>query len=246
MLIRAENGVNLLIDGGEDKDILLSYLLDRNVKRLNYVLITHFDSDHYAGILNLFGKIKIKKILISPQVNKTAEFEEFLKNAEKQKIQIVVVKAGDVISIDKNTKLEILWPNIKKSVNMNLNDNSIVSKITYKWINILSTGDISTTVDNSLIEDCSKKILNTDILKIAHHGSNTSTSEAFIKIANPKIALIGVGKDNKFGHPKEEIIQRLEFANTIIYRTDLYGEITIKISRNGKIKAKTHLQENSV
>lgn len=246
MLIRTENKVNVLIDGGENTKILLPYLLDRNVKKLDYVLISHFDSDHYAGVMDIIGKIKIKNLLISPQVNKTAEFEEFLEKIQKQKIQIIVVKAGDILNISKNTKLEILWPDINLSKNMDLNDNSIVSKITYKDKTLLSTGDISTTVDNLLNSLYSKEELTTDILKIAHHGSNTSTSKKFLEIVKPKIALIGVGKDNKFGHPKQEIIERLKSVNANIYRTDLLGEITIKINKNGNIKVKTYLEENSV
>lgn len=246
MLIRTEYDINLLIDGGEENNILLPYLLSKKVSKLDYVLISHFDTDHYAGVMEIIGKIKIKNILISPQINRTAEFEEFLEKVQKQNIQIIVVKAGDILKIDKNTKLEILWPDMKLSKNMDLNDNSIVSKITYKDRTLLSTGDISVTVDNLLNSLYSKEKLSTDILKVAHHGSNTSTSEEILEKLNPQIALIGVGKDNKFGHPKQEIIERLESINVKIYRTDLCGEITIKIDNNGNIKIKTYIEENSV
>jgi len=242
MLITTKMGKRILIDGGEDNNILLPYLLDRNVKKIDYVIISHFDSDHYAGIVPILGKIKIKNMVISKQNEQSTEIEEFVKLVNKYKINMVVVSAGDKIVVDKNTNIHILWPTKESLKNMDLNDNSIVAKVNYLGMSILSTGDISKTVDNFIMDIYPESMLKSDILKIAHHGSKTSTSLEFIEKVKPKIALIGVGKNNKFGHPNEEVIENLEKNGVKIYRTDRDGEISIEIDKKGKIKLRRFLE----
>jgi len=242
MLITTTKGKTILIDGGEDNDILLPYLLDKKIRQIDYIIISHFDSDHYAGLTDLLGKIKIKNIIISKQSKKNGEFEEFINMAYKYKINIVTVKAGDRINVDKDTKIDILWPNEESLGTMDLNDNSIVAKISYRNIKMLSTGDISKIVENFIMDIYREEVLKVDILKVAHHGSNTSSSLEFIKKVKPKIALIGVGKNNKFGHPTEDVLENLLEVGSKIYRTDEDGEITIVVDRKGRIKLKKFLE----
>lgn len=246
MLIKTKTGKIILIDGGEDNNILLPYLLDKKINKIDYVIISHFDSDHYAGIIPLIGKISIKNIIISKQSEKNFEVEEFIELVNKNKIDIKIVSAGDEIYIDKSTNIEILWPTEKSLKGMNLNDNSIVARLNYEGLHVLSTGDISETVDNFLIENYPESILKSDILKVAHHGSKTSSSLKFIEKVSPKIALIGVGKNNKFGHPNKEVIFRLEDLGSKIYRTDQNGEISIEINQGGKIKIETFLEQKFI
>lgn len=242
MLITTKMGKRILIDGGEENNILLPYLLDRKINRVDYIIISHFDSDHYAGIVPILGKIKVQNIVISKQSEQNAEIEEFIKLANKYKINIAIVSAGDKIVVDKNTNIDILWPTKTSLKNMDLNDNSIVAKVNYQGVSILSTGDISKTVDNFIMDTYSENLLKADILKVAHHGSKTSTSLEFIEKVKPKIALIGVGKNNKFGHPNEEVIEILENVRCKIYRTDENGEISIEIDKKGKIKLRRFLE----
>ena len=242
MLITTRYGKKILIDGGEENDILLPYLLNRGVKKIDYLMISHFDSDHYAGISSILGKIKVQNIIISKQCEKNYGFEEFIKLASNYRINIIAVKAGENISVDEDTSINILWPTETSLNAMNLNDNSIVAKIDYGETSILCTGDISENVEKVLIDTYSAQILEAEILKIAHHGSNTSSSLEFLEKVKPKIALIGVGKNNKFGHPKTEVLENLEKVGSKIYRTDEDGEINIIIDKNGRIKIKRFLE----
>ena len=107
---------------------------------------------------------------------------------------------------------------------------------------MLITGDIEEIAEKMILEKIDKKKLEAVVLKVAHHGSKTSSTKDFLEAVKPKIALIGVGKDNTFGHPNQEVLERLEEIGTKIYRTDLCGEITLNISKNGKIKVKKHIK----
>lgn len=236
MLITTKKGKTILIDGGEDNNILLPYLLDRGIRKFDYIIISHFDSDHYAGITPILGKIKINNLIISKQSEKNAEFEEFIRIARKCKINIVTVSAGNNIIVDEDTNINILWPNETSLKTMDLNNNSIVAKIEHKGIEILYTGDISEDVEKIIIETYPENVLKTDILKVAHHGSNTSSSAEFLEKVKPKISLIGVGKNNKFGHPTEEVIKNLEKVGSKIYRTDLDGEIALIVNEKRENK----------
>ena len=122
-----------------------------------------------------------------------------------------------------------------------LNNNSIVAKLTYKQFSILFSGDIEKSEEN-IVDKFTANELKSTIIKVPHHGSKTSSSEEFIKAVNPSIALIGVGENNKFGHPNEEVLQRLENINCKICRTDEMGEIEIRVSNKGKLKLKKLLE----
>ena len=121
-----------------------------------------------------------------------------------------------------------------------LNNNSIVAKFTYNSFSVLFTGDIEKSEEN-LIDKYINEELKSDVLKVAHHGSKTSTSKEFLEVVKPKIALIGVGENNNFGHPNTLVIKRLEEIGCKILRTDKMGEIQIKINNKGKILIKKQL-----
>ena len=242
MLITTKKDKTILIDGGEDNNILLPYLLDIGIRKIDYIIISHFDSDHYAGITPILGKIKINNILISGQSERNAGFEEFIKVAYKYKINIVKVRAGNNVTVDKDTNINILWPTEISLKTEDLNENSIVAKINYKGTTILCTGDISEKVEKILLDTYKNNTLEADILKIAHHGSKTSSSADFLEKVKPKISLIGVGKNNKFRHPTEEVIENLKKVGSKVYRTDEGGEISIVIDKKGRIKIRRFLE----
>lgn len=152
------------------------------------------------------------------------------------------VKAGDKIQIDKYVYFNILFPE-KNLIGENvLNNNSIVAKLVYRNFSMLFTGDIEEIAERKILEKyANTNNLNASILKVAHHGSKSSSIKEFLSVVRPRIALIGVGKDNSFGHPNYEVINRLEDIGTKIYRTDENGEISLEINKNGKVKLKTKL-----
>ena len=233
-LIITPNNKKVLIDGGEgEPEVLLSYLLDRKIKTLDYIMISHFDSDHCNGLIEVIKNLKVKNILISKQAYFCDEYKNIANIINSKKIKATFVKQGDRLKIDKNVKLEILYP-AKELEHDDLNNNSIVAKLTYNSFSILFTGDIEKS-EQDLIGKYELKELESDILKIAHHGSKTSSSKEFLEVVKPKIALIGVGKNNMFGHPNNGVLERLENINCKIYRTDQMGEIEIRINKKGRI-----------
>ena len=182
--------------------------------------------------------IKIKNIIIGKQYESSENYQKFLKIVNGKKINVYVVQKGERINIEKDLYIDILWPNEKDMIVDNwINNNSLVFKLVYKDFSIMFTGDIEEEAEKAILEQYSNNInkLQANVLKIAHHGSKTSTTEDFLKKVSPKIALIGVGKNNNFGHPNEQVIERLKENGVKVYRTDTDGEISIVVNRNGEI-----------
>lgn len=247
-LIVTQEKKNILIDGGgsENYDIgqsvLLPYLLDRHILKIDYLVISHFDSDHVLGTIPILENLKVNNIIICKQEKKSENYEKVIEISKNKNIKIMEVVKGDNIQIDKNVKIEILWP-VEKQIQENiLNNNSVVFKLYYNNFSILFTGDIEKIAEeqlNNLYKD--NLTLQSNVLKVAHHGSKSSTIQEFIDLVKPQISLIGVGSKNTFGHPNSEVIKRLQQVNSKVYRTDIYGEIKLKIDKNGRIKISTQI-----
>ena len=243
-LIVTPNNKKILIDGGEDKnEILVKYLLDRKIKQIDFLIISHFDNDHVGGLLNVMEELKVKQVIIGNQYENSENYGKFKEIVNKKRIKVFSIEASDVkkVNIEKNVYLEFLWPSDSYTINENvLNNNSLVVKLSYKSFSMLFTGDIEEVAENKILEQYKNNlsILNSTILKVAHHGSKTSSTSEFLDAVKPKIALIGVEEGNKFGHPNEEVINRLEEIKARIYRTDVMGEIVLRIDNKEKIKRK--------
>ena len=247
-LIVTPSNKKILIDGGGSEtgsfDVgektLLPYLLDRKIKKLDYIMISHFDSDHVGGILTIMQNIKVNKIIICKQGKNSENYKNFLKIVKNKKIDVHVVKNKDKIRIDEDTYFYILHPTKNLISDNILNNNSIVTKFCYKDFSILFTGDIEEIAEKELIKRYGNSdILNSTILKVGHHGSKTSSTANLINEVQPKIALIGVGSNNKFGHPNNGVLERLKKLKCRIYRTDLNGEIILTIDKCSKIHINT-------
>ena len=207
-LIITPKGKKILIDGGEGKnEILLPYLLDRGINKIDYIIISHFDSDHCNGLIEVMEKIKVGKVIVSKQPEESEEYRNILEIIKRKNIEACVVKAQDRITIEKDLYINILNPAGKLEFK-DLNNNAIVAKLIYKNFSMLFTGDIEKAEEN--IAQKYKNNLKSTILKVAHHGSKTSTNEEFLKYVEPQIALIGVGENNKFGHPNQQTIEKLK------------------------------------
>ena len=232
----------ILIDGGgsmsEEYDVgkstLLPYILDRGYTKLDYVFISHFDQDHVGGILTILEELRVGQVYISKQEQDSENYQKFLKIVEDKKIKVKVLKQGDCLKIEKNLYFDILWP-IEEQIQENvLNNNAMVMKLRYGKFSMLFTGDIEDVAEKKILdfyEEKGEDILKSDVLKVAHHGSKTSTTQSFFEKVNPKICLIGVGKNNMFGHPTAEVLERIN--GTKIYRTDENGEIILEVECNG-------------
>ncbi len=189
----------------------------------------------FGGLLYIMQEIKVNNIIIGKQYKSSENYEEFIKIVKEKKINVKIVEGGEKVSIEDNLYFDIIWPFSDNMISDNsINNNSLVCKLNYKNYSMLFTGDIEAIAEKAILKKYSKNlnILKSDILKVAHHGSKTSSITEFIEKIKPKYAIIGVGEDNKFGHPSDNTIQNLEKANIRIYRTDKMGEIEIKT--NGK------------
>lgn len=207
-LIVTPKNKKILIDGGEGKtNVLFQYLLDRRINKIDYIIISHFDSDHCNGLIEIIEKMRVENIVMSKQSKESEEYKKILEIIKQKNIKVSSVKAEDKIIIEKNLYTKILNP-AEKFEFQDLNNNAIVAKLVYKDFSMLFTGDIEKAEEN--LAKKYKNELKSTILKVAHHGSKTSTSEEFLKYVEPQIALIGVGENNKFGHPNQITIEKLK------------------------------------
>ena len=199
------------------------------------------------GLLTVMEKLRVGQVFIPKQGEDSNNYKKFKEIINRKTIKANVVNKGDVLQIENDLYFDILWPNNSSLIQENiLNNNSIVCKLNYKNFSILFTGDIEEIAEKQILSDYKNnlQILNSTILKVAHHGSKTSSTKEFLEAVKPRITLIGVGENNKFGHPNDEIIDRLESFNTKIYRTDKMGQITITVDRMGKNKVKKFIEQN--
>ena len=192
-------------------------------------------------------ELKVKKVFISKQGENGQNFQRFKEIVNKKNISVICVGIDETIypvklQIEKDIYFDIFWPNNLNLISDNLiNNNSIVAKLHYKSFSTLFTGDIEQIAEKEILKHYkdNSKLLNSTILKVAHHGSKTSSTQEFLEAVRPKISLIGVGENNKFGHPNDDVINRLDEINSKIYRTDKMGEISISVDKNGRIKIAT-------
>lgn len=219
------------------KNLLHRYLLNQNIDNIDYMMLSHLDADHCQAGIFILNNMKVNNLVICKQAEDSKLYREITSICKQKKINIIYVKKGDKINIQ-NLKIEILHPEEKLIADNPLNNNAIVCKMTFHSTKILFTGDIEKIAENKLKEEDIKS----DILKVGHHGSKTSTTQEFLDKVAPKIALIGVGSGNKFGHPSNEVIERLKNKKIKIFRTDENGEIKIKIDITGKVKTKTKIK----
>ena len=239
--IETKNKKAILIDGGgsENSDydvgenILLPYILDRRKMKIDLMIVSHIHEDHLEGLITIMNTLDVERIIMGPVNKKTELYYKFINVASQKGVQIETVYAGDYISLD-DIKIEVVYPYKNEPIDKNENNNSLVLKFIYNDISILFTGDLEKKGEEKLKEN-----IKANILKVAHHGSKTSSTEEFINRVNPQLSIIGVGENNKFRHPAMEVLQRLNNKSEV-YRTDINGEIMIKLFTN-KIKVKSLL-----
>lgn len=189
------------------------------------------------------NEIKVKNIIIGKQFENTENLKKLYDIVKTKKINLKVVEAGEIIDIEREIKFNVLWPNGEHKISERiLNNNSLVCRLKYKKFSMLFTGDIEELAENEMISKYKDiNILNSTALKVAHHGAKTSSKQEFLNLVKPEIALIGVEKNNNFGHPSSQIIERLKKCGTQVLRTDESGEITLTINRKGEYTIKKHV-----
>ena len=215
------DGHFMLIDGGssEYSSFLYSKLKNDGITRLDCVVATHPDADHVGGLSGALNYAKTDAAYCNTDTRDTKSFNSFIKYLEKQGKKITIPDAGDSFELG-SAQVTILGPEKGETYSDNT---SLVIRIVYGNTSFLFMGDSEYWDEQHLIDSGCQ--LKSTVLKVAHHGSRSSSSKGFLDKVKPKYAVISVGKDNPYGHPKEEVLERLEKLGTEIYRTDINGNI---------------------
>lgn len=218
------NGYTMLIDAGNNSDgeNIVKFLKEKNISDIDVVLGTHPHEDHIGGLDDIIKSFEIGKIYMPDAISTSKTFSDVLDVIEEKEYSVNIPIVDEVFNLN-DMKFKVIYTGTDED---DLNDYSIVLRVDFGSTSYLFTGDISSSVEKDLLD----KDINVDVLKVAHHGSNYSSSEKFLNIVNPKYAIISVGYNNKYDHPSSEILERLKNSN--VYRTDKDG--TIKIDSDGK------------
>ena len=219
------NGCNMLIDSGNEQDgyYIVEFLKAQNVKKIDYFILTHFDEDHIGGAYKILEELEIGVLYMPANSNETKTYAKLISTIEEYNINTntSLRATKDVNYLLGNANWKVL--NINDG--NDLNDSSIVIELDYKETKYLFMGDSTTKVEEQVEWD------EVNVLKVAHHGSNSSTSQQFLEEIKPKYAVISVGNGNGYDFPSNDVIGRLEHNNIKIYRTDKNG--TIWLTSNG-------------
>jgi len=237
-LIQLSDGRNILIDGGElykpgtkrniFKEKLSPVLKKWKIDHFDMVISTHPHSDHIGGLVKVIEKYPVETVIDHGYTHASFLYERFWKTLKRKNIPVLKASAGEELALSNDVKILFLSPPIESSFG-SLNENSLVCKFIYKDISFLFMADAGVPAEKWLMENMGEH-LKSDVIKIGHHGSKTSSHKEFIEAVKPKISIISVGASS-YRIPRKEVLQVLEESGTKILRTDMHGTITI--STNG-------------
>ena len=231
VLIRNGN-YNMLIDTGnnEDGEKLVNYFKSLGIEEFTYVFATHPHEDHIGGMDDIINNFKIDNYYMSNKLSTTKTFMDVLDALDRRNLKYTVPNKGDTLKLG-DANIKVIYTGDDKS---NINDSSIVLKITYGKNSFLLTGDATSNVERKIYNEDIKS----DVLKVAHHGSSYSSTDVFLDKVKPYYAVISVGKNNIYNHPSNKTLEKLNKRNIKVYRTDLDGTIVfISDGENLSVKA---------
>ena len=220
--------------------MLLTYLKKNNIELLDYVVCTHAHEDHAGGLAGPLNVYKAGQVFATGTAYDSVPYQNFLKAVARQGLKITVPTPGDSFNLG-NSTVQFIGPVIPN--NDDLNESSLVLRIVFGETSFLFTGDAGYEAEHAMLEAGYE--LGSTVLKVGHHGSDSSTSYVFLRAVSPAYAVISVGAGNPYGHPSEQVLSRLRDAGTTVYRTDLQGDVvavsdghnvTFRTGKNANIK----------
>ena len=217
-------GKTMLIDGGnvDDSSLVVSYLKSQGIGHLDYVVCTHAHEDHAGGLSGPLNTCTVGQVFAPVTEYDSVPFEYFLKYTAGQGLEVTVPEADSSFLLGE-ARVIVLGP---RKTYEEPNDTSIVLRVDHGENSFLFTGDMEATAEDDLLADQCE--LNVDVLKVGHHGSNTSSSYVFLREVMPRYGVISCGTDNSYGHPHEEVTSRLYDAGVTVYRTDEQGTVVAR------------------
>ena len=219
-ILLESSGEYMLVDAGNNEDgpKLVTYLENKNITDFKYVIATHPHEDHIGGLDDIINNFNIEAFYMPDVITTTKTFEDVLDSLEAKNITLSIPNKNDTFNLGEAT-VKVLY--VGTDEESDLNDTSVVIKVTYQNVSFLLTGDASTKVEETL----DRKDLESTVLKVGHHGSTTATDKEFLSLVNPTYAIISVGKNNQYHHPHTSVINTLNDQNITTYRTDEDGTI---------------------
>ena len=237
-ILISEGSNQILIDGGKDGKLLLEKLgkyipfWDRNIEM---IVATHPDQDHIGGLIDVLKSYRVDSVLETNAQSESETYKKLEEDVTAENAQKIEAKKGVTIKFPNGAIADVLFPidSLPETIDNASNDHSVVAKLIYGENSFLFTGDLPTTSENEIL---AKNIdVKANILKVAHHGSKYATSNAFIEAIKPQDAIISVGKNNQYGHPNQEVLDRLTQHGIKIIRTDEGGDVVYKcVSQENK------------
>ncbi|OGY57845.1 MAG: hypothetical protein A3C03_01520 [Candidatus Colwellbacteria bacterium RIFCSPHIGHO2_02_FULL_45_17] len=226
-LVILPGDVRVLIDGGPDKSVLfeLSQILPKTDRYIDLVVMTHAQLDHFGGLYDVVDRYKVGAFISTGREGESEAWKEFEELLQEKKIPVILLGAGDGIRY-KDSNFIVLSPDQALLNNQEINESSLVVELFSEGAKSLFTGDVGFETENFLADTYD---IDTDILKVPHHGSRFSSGLNFLMEATPAVSIIEVGK-NSFGHPTEAALSRLRSAGSSIYRTDEDGTVHLEIN----------------
>lgn len=229
ILVETPSGRQILVDGGPDNKVLskLGETMPFYDKDIDVVIVSHPHADHIVGLIDVLNRYNVKNIIEAKESYNSPEFrawEGAVKNENANNIEAI---AGKVIDLGDGVTLTILHPfeSVIGDNPKNPHDDVVVAMLKYKDLEVMLTGDMEQRVERRLM--LAGEELDSDVLKVGHHGSKTSTSEEFLSAVSPEVAVIQVGAKNRYGHPSPEVLNRLENSDIKYYRNDIDGDIRL-------------------
>jgi len=232
--LRGPKGTTYFIDGGSSDESGLGkyciepFLESQGTGELDYVFITHGDSDHYSGIEEMLGRqdvgVHIRNLVLPSLYKQDQDLLTLARTAQASGVQVLMINDGDCLK-EGAFSITCLQPSVNDK-KLTGNAASMVLEVEYGEFSMLCTGDVEGEGEENLLKKVKGK--DYDVLKVAHHGSKNSTSKQFLELCTPDIALISAGRDNPYGHPHEELLKRLEYAGCKIYNTQENGAIMLE------------------